>query len=150
MTDLDLVKVPFLVDRPYGEILDRLDDERPDEEAFEAIEDYDTAMQEWEERLYAVFFDPGFTGGAICLVHYGCAQRAWLVVSGPARGQMWWDFSCDGQDLEPMLDHLATAGAPTASSEGRRGRRPISPAAPRPVTPRNFARRQRRPSETGR
>ncbi|WP_155368735.1 SMI1/KNR4 family protein [Catellatospora vulcania] len=78
MTNLDLVKVPFLVDRPYGEILARLDDERPDEEKFDDIEDFDTAMEEWQERLYAVFLDPGFTGGAICLVHYGCAQRAWM------------------------------------------------------------------------
>lgn len=104
MTDLGLVKVPFLVDRPYGEILGRLADECPDEEAFDAIDDFDVAMEQWQERLYAVFAEPGFTGGAICLVHYGCAQRAWLVVSGPARGQMWWDFSCDEQDLEPMRD----------------------------------------------
>ncbi|WP_144122769.1 SMI1/KNR4 family protein [Catellatospora sichuanensis] len=103
MTRHDLVKVPFQVDRPYGEILDRLADECPDEEAFDEIENFDTAMEQWQERLYAVLAEPGMDSGAICLVHYGCAQRAWLVVTGPARGQMWWDHRCDEHDLAPML-----------------------------------------------
>jgi hypothetical protein len=107
LTQQELVKVPFLVERPYATILEQLRDECPDEENFGDIDEYDTAMEQWEQRLWAVFGEPGFTGGGICLVHYGCAQRAWLVVSGSARGQMWWDRSCDEEDLEPMLEQGA-------------------------------------------
>ncbi|GAA0900180.1 hypothetical protein GCM10009557_76300 [Virgisporangium ochraceum] len=42
-------------------------------------------------------------GGAICLEHLGCAQRTWLVVSGPARGQMWDDPRADCLDLRPVV-----------------------------------------------
>jgi hypothetical protein len=44
------------------------------------------------------------TAGAICLEHIGCAQRRWLVVSGPARGQMWDDPRADELDLRPLVD----------------------------------------------
>ncbi|MER7832295.1 SMI1/KNR4 family protein [Streptomyces sp. NPDC095602] len=84
------------------EELDALLADQPDEEAYEDIDDYDTANDAWEERLFATLWSDDHTVGAICLCHLGCAQRQWLVVSGPERGRMWDDARCDYVDLEPL------------------------------------------------
>ncbi|MCP9958270.1 SMI1/KNR4 family protein [Streptomyces sudanensis] len=74
----------------------------PEEEAYEDVEAYDAACDAWEERLLATLWSDEYTVGAICLCHLGCAQRQWLVVSGPERGRMWDDTRCDHDDLEPL------------------------------------------------
>ena len=83
------------------EVLDALDADKPDEDAFDADEAFDAAYEVWDERLEALLYGPAMTVGAICLVDEGCAYRDWLVVSGPARGTMWEDPRTIDMDLRP-------------------------------------------------
>lgn len=97
---------------PDPEHLAALEAERPDEDAFAAAggdddddDDggFDAAYEAWEERWAAVLWSADRTVGAICLCHIGCAERRWLVVSGPQRGRIWADARCDDVDLEPLM-----------------------------------------------
>tara|TARA_Y100001934_G_scaffold243249_1_gene299685 strand:+ start:1119 stop:1328 length:210 start_codon:yes stop_codon:yes gene_type:complete len=40
--------------------------------------------------------------GAIPICHLGCAQRQWLIVSGPERGNIWCDDRADNEGLSPL------------------------------------------------
>ncbi|WP_433828444.1 SMI1/KNR4 family protein [Actinoplanes sp. CA-015351] len=72
--------------------------EQPDEEEGEDAED---AWWELHDRLV---FNPAHSIGLLYLCHMGCALREALVVSGPARGQMWADDTADGSGFYPVLD----------------------------------------------
>ena len=77
-------------------------DEYPDEEDWEP-DDYDEAYENWHERFIDLYWDDAHTLGGICISHRGCALRNWLVVSGPARGQVWSDDRVDEGGLSPLL-----------------------------------------------
>ncbi|GAA4636396.1 hypothetical protein GCM10023196_085960 [Actinoallomurus vinaceus] len=104
MTALNSLDRPFPVQGPDPAVLDALRAERPEEEDFPVIEDFDVAYEAWEERLVAVLGDEARTMGAICICHLGCARREWLVVSGPERGNIWADDRVDDIDLYPLTD----------------------------------------------
>ncbi|WP_240489773.1 SMI1/KNR4 family protein [Actinomadura atramentaria] len=74
---------------------------QPDEEDFPDAESFDAAYEAWRTRLEDVLWTNERTVGAICLCHHGCAQREWLVVSGPERGTVWTDPRADYDDLAP-------------------------------------------------
>lgn len=93
---------PFPVDRVDPEVLGALVAAQPDEEEYDDEDAFDAASDAWEERMDALLWTDESTVGAICLSTTGCAQRQWLVVSGPERGNMWDDPRCDDADLEPM------------------------------------------------
>ncbi|MFJ8364037.1 SMI1/KNR4 family protein [Streptomyces sp. NPDC093984] len=78
--------------------------ERPVEEEFDDLADLAAAVEEWEERLGEVQYDPRRTAGALCLCDEGCGMVVWLVVTGPERGRMWRDDRINGTDLQPMRD----------------------------------------------
>lgn len=71
------------------------DDEHASEEAF------DDANSAWQDKLDELLWEPQWTTGAICLCHLGCALREWLVVSGPERGNIWYDGRADCGGLAP-------------------------------------------------
>ncbi|GAA3373819.1 hypothetical protein GCM10020367_35260 [Streptomyces sannanensis] len=102
MTVLDRLAEPFPVRGPDPEVPAALEAERPEEEDFEDIEDFDAAWEAWDERTAGLLWTEDRTVGAICLCHVGCAERRWLVVSGPERGRIWADARCDDVDLEPL------------------------------------------------
>ena len=104
LADLSRLAEPFPDQGPDSEVLDRLLAERPEEEDFEEIEDFDTAIEAWGERWEAVMFAPERTAGAIVICHHGCAQRDWLVLTGSHRGTVWSDPRVDDADLEPLVD----------------------------------------------
>ncbi|MFG2754849.1 SMI1/KNR4 family protein [Streptomyces xanthophaeus] len=104
LADLAMVAQPFPDHGPDPELLDALLAERPEEEEFEEIEDFDDAIEAWDERWDAVMFAPERTAGAIVISHIGCAQREWLIVSGTHRGTIWSDCRADDADLVPLLD----------------------------------------------
>ncbi len=104
LADLSRLAEPFPDKGPDPEVLDRLRAERPEEEDFEEIEDFDSAFEVWDERWGAVMFSPERTGGAIVICHHGCAQRDWLVLSGSHRGTVWSDPRADDEDLEALVD----------------------------------------------
>jgi len=67
--------------------------------------EYRAWSRAWEETLD----DPRLTTGAIGLCHEGCAYVDWLVVSGPRRGEIWFDGRPADGPVEPRLDE---AGQP--------------------------------------
>ncbi|MFC1436652.1 SMI1/KNR4 family protein [Streptacidiphilus sp. N1-10] len=104
LADLSRLAAPFPDQGPDPDLLSRLLAERPEEEDFEEIEDFDTAIEMWDERWDAVMFAPERTAGAIVICHHGCSQRDWLIFSGSHRGTVWSDPRVDDADLEPLLN----------------------------------------------
>jgi hypothetical protein len=102
LADLSTLAEPFPEKGPDPDDLDRLLAERPDEEDFDEIEDFDTAIEEWDERWEALMFAPARTAGAIVICRHGCAQRDWLILSGIHRGTLWSDLRADDTDLAPL------------------------------------------------
>ncbi|MEU9748169.1 SMI1/KNR4 family protein [Streptomyces niveus] len=104
LADLSRLAEPFPQQGPDPEQVRRLLEERPEEEDFEEIEDFDDAIEAWDERWEPVMFSPDRTVGAVVISHIGCAARRWLVLSGPERGRIWSDNRVDAEDLTPLLD----------------------------------------------
>ncbi|MCZ0978163.1 SMI1/KNR4 family protein [Streptomyces diastatochromogenes] len=103
MADLSRLAEPFPEQGPNPELVEALLAERPEEEDFDEIEEFDDAIEAWDERWDAVMFAPERTVGAIVLCHLGCAQREWLIISGSHRGTIWSDCRVDDADLAPLL-----------------------------------------------
>ncbi|GHJ96568.1 hypothetical protein SNE510_60870 [Streptomyces sp. NE5-10] len=103
MADLSRLAEPFPEQGPAPELVEALLAERPEEEDFDEIEEFDDAIEAWDERWDAVMFAPERTVGAIAICHLGCAQREWLIISGSHRGTIWSDCRVDDADLAPLL-----------------------------------------------
>lgn len=69
--------------------------EQPDE--FESDEDED----EWNEALDAEYYASSLTDGAFWICHHGCALRTMLIVTGPERGNVWFDGRADNSGIVP-------------------------------------------------
>lgn len=108
LADLALLTRPFPEHGPDPEAVDALLAERPEEEDFDEIEDFDEAAEAWDERWDALMFAPERTAGALVISHLGCAQREWLIISGTHRGTVWSDCRVDDIDLAPLLDDAGT------------------------------------------
>ncbi|MER6099307.1 SMI1/KNR4 family protein [Streptomyces sp. NPDC001728] len=104
LADLSTLAEPFPARGPDPKSLDGLLTRRPEEEDFEEIEDFDDAIEAWDEEWYALVYAPERTAGAIAISHLGCAQREWLVLSGVHRGTIWSDLRADDGDVTPLLD----------------------------------------------
>lgn len=94
---------------------------RPGEEDFDEVEEFDDAIEAWDERWDAVMFGPGRTVGAIVISHRGCALLR--EGAGDQRRACGHDVdrrSCgrgrpgpasqrrrDGGDLRPLVHRLA-------------------------------------------
>ncbi|MFD4693709.1 SMI1/KNR4 family protein [Streptomyces sp. NPDC058463] len=104
LTDLATIAEPFPDQGPDPEALEGLLAQRPEEEDFDEIEDFDDAFEAWDEQWAALMFAPERTVGAILISHLGCAQREWLVISGRHRGTIWSDRRADDVGLVPLLD----------------------------------------------
>lgn len=104
LADLSRLVEPFPGTGLDPEVYEQLLAECPEEEDFEEIEDFETAMEAWDERWEAVMFAPERTTGAVVICHHGCAQRDWLVLSGSHRGTVWSDPRVDDADLKPLVD----------------------------------------------
>lgn len=55
----------------------------------------------WKERSFA-HFNPKYINGAIPLSHLGCGQGLLLVVTGPEKGNLWFDDRTDHIGISPM------------------------------------------------
>jgi hypothetical protein len=101
-TDLARLGQPFATnpDSPPGYA--ELAQAEPDRAAFGSDDEYDDAYQNWASELVRmVREDPTRDHGAACLSTAGCGYRSWLVVSGPATGQIWDDSRVDDHEMEP-------------------------------------------------
>ncbi|MER5896107.1 SMI1/KNR4 family protein [Streptomyces sp. NPDC001876] len=104
LADLSTAAEPFPDQGPDPKALEELLTQRPEEEEFDEIEDFDDAFEAWDEQWAALMFAPERTAGAIPISHLGCAQREWLIISGRHRGTVWSDRRADDIDLVPLLD----------------------------------------------
>lgn len=104
LADLSRLTEPFPEQGPDPKVLEELASRCPEEADYEEAEDFDTAMEEWEERFDSIMFNPDRTVGAIVISHRGCALRDWLVISGAHQGTIWTDDRADEVDLAPRLN----------------------------------------------
>jgi hypothetical protein len=82
----------------------------PDEEDFGSEDEFNEAEDAYWQLRDAVVFAPELTTGLLYLCHLGCACREALVVSGPARGQMWADDTASDGGFRPLRQ---SDGSPT-------------------------------------
>ncbi|WP_239697144.1 SMI1/KNR4 family protein [Streptomyces sp. OspMP-M43] len=75
LADLLRLAEPFPDQGPSPKLLADLLAQRAEEEDFDDIEDFDDAIEAWDERWEAVMFASERTVGAIAISHLGCAQR---------------------------------------------------------------------------
>jgi hypothetical protein len=102
LTDLDTLAQPF----GHVDAFNPADglSEPPDEDGFDSKEQFNLAEDAYWEQHDAVVNVPEHTIGLLYLCHLGCSLREVLVVTGPARGQMWADDSADDGGYRPLLD----------------------------------------------
>lgn len=70
---------------------------KPDDDA-EMDSEYDARLEAFDQKYY----DPRLVDGAIPICHLGCAQRHWLVITGPEAGNVWCDERADYKGLFPL------------------------------------------------
>jgi hypothetical protein len=89
LTDLKTLGQPF----PHTDAFDPAIDlpDPPAREGFDSEDGFNDAEDAYWQQHDAVVFAPEHSVGLLYLCHLGCAYREALVVSGPARGQMWGD-----------------------------------------------------------
>jgi SMI1 / KNR4 family (SUKH-1) len=106
LTDLDTLSQPF----PHVEAFNPADGlpDPPDEDDYDSVEAFNEAEYAYWEQHNMVVYRPEHSIGLLSPCHFGCALRAALVVSGPARGQMWADDTADGEGFEPVRDDAGT------------------------------------------
>jgi hypothetical protein len=67
----------------------------------------------WNTALDAEYYERSLLDGAFYICHHGCALRTVLVVTGPERGNVWFDGRPDDTGLVPHTDqhgrHLSFA-----------------------------------------
>ncbi|MEV0328677.1 SMI1/KNR4 family protein [Micromonospora echinospora] len=102
LTDLDTLDQPFA----HTEAFNPADDlpPQPDEDDFDSPDALEAAEDAYQELYDSVVYTGAHSVGLLYLCHLGCALREALVVSGPARGQMWADDRAEGGGLRPLLD----------------------------------------------
>lgn len=95
---------PFPHTEPWNDFSEEpeFDESREGDKEYEA--DYDTRRSVWERKVY---WSPANVNGAIPICHLGCAQRQWLVVTGPEAGNVWFDLRVDKAGLYPLSDDEA-------------------------------------------
>ncbi|MBO4207661.1 SMI1/KNR4 family protein [Micromonospora echinofusca] len=102
LTDLDTLGQPFAhvgaFDPAHGLPAP------PEEADYDSEEAYDEAAEAYWERYDEVALSPEHSIGLLYLCHLGCAYREALVVTGPARGQMWADDRAGNGPLRPLRD----------------------------------------------
>lgn len=102
LTDLATLDQPFA----HVEAFDPADGlpEPPDEESFDSVEAFNAAEDAYWQEHEAAVNRPEHTVGLLYLCHLGCAYREALVITGPARGQMWADDMAGDGGYRPLHD----------------------------------------------
>lgn len=63
----------------------------------EWLEQYDDQRKVFDRKYFLPL------NGAIPIAHLGCAIRLWLVITGPERGNVWYDDRANLEGLKPLL-----------------------------------------------
>jgi hypothetical protein len=108
LTDHETLMRPF----PHTDAFNPADGmpEPPDEEDFDSAEKFFEAEDAYWLQHEAVVFAPEHSIGLLYLCHLGCAYREALVITGPARGQMWADDTASDGGYRPLRE---SDGKPT-------------------------------------
>jgi len=116
LTVLEALRLPF----PHTDSFNPADGlpDPPDEEDFDSQEKFNEAEDAYWQHHEAVVFAPEHTIGLLYLCHLGCAYREALVVTGPARGQMWADDTAGDGGFRPLRE---ADGSPTRFDRWYRG-----------------------------
>ncbi|MEU2615190.1 SMI1/KNR4 family protein [Micromonospora sp. NPDC007271] len=116
LTDLDTLSRPF----PHTDAFNPADalPDPPTEEDFDSEAEFNEAEDAYWQQHEAVVFSPGHSIGLLYLCHLGCAYRNALVISGPARGQMWADDTAGDGGFRPLHE---SDGSPTGFTRWYRG-----------------------------
>jgi hypothetical protein len=96
---IGMLSLPFPHTGPWNDVSDEpvYDESREEDLGWE--EEYERLMDDWEDRVY---WNTANVNGAIPICHLGCAQRQWLVVTGPEAGNVWDDYRADHGGLKPV------------------------------------------------
>jgi len=107
LTVLEALRRPF----PHTEAFNPADGlpDPPKEEDFDSEDKFNEAEDAYWQHHDAVAFAPEHAIGLLYLCHLGCAYREALVISGPARGQMWADDTSADGGFRPLQE---TDGSP--------------------------------------
>lgn len=116
LTDLKTLSRPF----PHTEAFNPADDlpDPPGEADFDSENKFNEAEDAYWQQHEAVVFSPEHSIGLLYLCHLGCAYREALVISGPARGQMWGDDTASDGGFLPLHE---PDGKPTGFTRWYRG-----------------------------
>ncbi|MFQ6147206.1 SMI1/KNR4 family protein [Streptomyces seoulensis] len=99
-TDLALLGTDFPHPDSYRDDEDRLDAREPQREDFADEDAYGTAWQRWDDEC-GVLQDRK-TAGAVHIQENGCGFATLLVLTGPHRGEMWFDARATCDLILPM------------------------------------------------
>ena len=89
---------------PFVDLIDLVGDLAqpfPYAEAWNAEPVDGTRPVEEQYRQQDVYWSPQHVNGALPICHHGCNLRECLIVSGPEKGNMWFDDRADWQGLHP-------------------------------------------------
>lgn len=106
LTDLGTLSQPF----PHTAAFNPADGlpDPPAESDFGSVEAYEAAEDAYWAMREEIVFRPEHCIGLLYLCHLGCAYREALVISGPAKGQMWADDTADDGGFHPLTDDDGT------------------------------------------
>ncbi|SBT49800.1 SMI1/KNR4 family protein [Micromonospora auratinigra] len=108
LTSLDTLDQPFAHTEAFNPA-DALPPP-PAEADYDSGEEFNAAEDAYWEQHDELVLQPGHSTGLLYLCHLGCAHREALVVSGPARGQMWADDTASVGGFRPLLDNGTPIG----------------------------------------
>jgi hypothetical protein len=80
----------------------------PQRDGFESEEDFEVAMEAWqdseaaEKARDAYYLAAGTGRGSVPICHQGCGFVDWLVLTGPEAGNVWHDFAPDQGGVAPV------------------------------------------------
>ena len=116
LTGLKTLSRPF----PHTDSFNPADDlpDPPGEADFDSEAKFNEAEDAYWRQHEAVVFSPEHSIGLLYLCHLGCAYRETLVISGPARGQMWGDDTASDGGFLPLHE---PDGSPTGFTRWYRG-----------------------------
>ncbi|WP_225319873.1 SMI1/KNR4 family protein [Micromonospora aurantiaca (nom. illeg.)] len=116
LTDLKTLSRPF----PHTDAFNPADDlpAPPGKVDFDSEDKFNEAEDAYWRQHEAVVFSPEHSIGLLYLCHLGCAYREALVITGPARGQMWGDDTASDGGFLPLHE---PDGSPTGFTRWYRG-----------------------------
>jgi hypothetical protein len=102
--DPEEVRTPFPTERMNDDARMMRCGPPPFEENFPDLDQFQEAFDRWADAATGGVWAPGRTAGAISIMDRDWAdEKVWIIVTGPARGQIWLDSRDGSEDMRPLL-----------------------------------------------